>query len=152
MENPNASWINGRGTWVTCVALVIIMKIIFSALPGVSNEFSWTLTNVSYNVLTFIFFHFMEGSPFDTNQGEYAQQTLWEQMDEGSQYSPSKKFLVVLPIALFLLSVHFSDYDSITFYTNFAALIISLVPKLPSTHGFRLFRPGHKHIIEWSGQ
>jgi hypothetical protein len=141
MENPNAAWVNGRGTWVTCVFLVIFMKVVFSLIPGVSNDMAWTLTNISYNLITFIFFHCLEGVPFDTNQGEYFQQTLWEQMDEGSQYSPSKKFLVVLPTVLFLISVHFSDYDAFAFYINFASLILSLVPKLPSTYGFRLFKP-----------
>ena len=52
IENPNSSWFNLRGAWLTNVLIVVVMKISFSILPGVSPEISWTLTNLTYNIVS----------------------------------------------------------------------------------------------------
>jgi hypothetical protein len=45
-------------------------------------------------------FHWAIGTPFEYNQGEFMGLTLWEQMDEGEQYTPNKKFFTAFPIFL----------------------------------------------------
>lgn len=47
-------------------------------------------------------FHYVTGIPFEseTHGGAYDELTLWEQIDEGAQYTPAKKWLVCTPIAL----------------------------------------------------
>ncbi|TPX34460.1 hypothetical protein SmJEL517_g02889 [Synchytrium microbalum] len=139
MDNPNSSWVNHRGAWVTNVAMIVGLKIVFSSIPGMSSEASWTLTNLSYNLGTFIMFHWVSGTPFTLNQNENADLTLWEQMDGGLQFTPSKKFLFGLPIVLFLLSTHYTHYDFATFMINLTSLSVVLVSKLPSMHMKRLF-------------
>jgi hypothetical protein len=41
----------------------------------------------------------MTGTPFES-QGQFDGLTLWEQMDAGVQFTPSKKFLTAVPIVL----------------------------------------------------
>lgn len=51
LENPNSSWVNLRGTWLSNVLIVVVLKVAFSILPGVTPEISWTLTNLTYNIV-----------------------------------------------------------------------------------------------------
>lgn len=50
-SNPNTTWLNLRGTWLTNVLLVVAFLFVFSLLPGMTRELSWTLTNVTYNIV-----------------------------------------------------------------------------------------------------
>ena len=47
-------------------------------------------------------FHYVTGIPFqsDLHSGAYDDLTLWEQIDQGAQYTPAKKWLMVVPILL----------------------------------------------------
>lgn len=49
--NPNAEWLNFRGTWVTNILLTVALGLLFSAVPGVTRETAWTLTNLTYNIV-----------------------------------------------------------------------------------------------------
>lgn len=54
------------------------------------------LTKVSY-----IMFHYVTGTPFESNAGAYDGLTLWEQIDDGAHFTPTKKWLTSLPILLY---------------------------------------------------
>ena len=56
-----------------------------------------TATQISYFV-----FHWATGIPFqsDLHGGAYDDLTLWEQIDGGAQYTPTKKWLITFPIIL----------------------------------------------------
>lgn len=86
-------------------------------------------------------FHQVKGTPFDFNGGAYDNLTMWEQIDDGAQYTPAKKFLVGVPIALFLISTHYSNYDLNLFILNFISCMIVVIPKLPSSHRLRVTLP-----------
>jgi len=45
-------------------------------------------------------FHYVTGTPFESNGGVYDELTLWEQIDEGAQYTPAKKWLTSVPIGV----------------------------------------------------
>lgn len=77
-------------------------------------------------------FHWVRGIPFEFNAGAYDHLNMWEQIDDGDQYTPAKKFLLSVPIVLFLLSVHFSRYDLTCFIINLMATLAVVIPKLPS--------------------
>jgi hypothetical protein len=95
-------------------------------------------------------FHWATGVPFhnEMHSGAYDELTLWEQIDEGAQYTPAKKWLVSVPIVLyvitftlclcsivnisrFLVSTHYTNYNPWIFALNITALVFNLVPKLP---------------------
>lgn len=52
----------------------------------------------------YVILHLSKGTPFETaDQGQSRFRTVWEQLDYGVQYSPTKKFLTVVPIILWVL-------------------------------------------------
>ena len=89
------------------------------------------MTNITYMCGSYIMFHYVRGVPFDFNAGAYDNLNLWEQIDNGAQYTPSKKFLLSVPIVLFLMSTHYTHYGSIYFMINMFATLAVVIPKLP---------------------
>ncbi|KAG4304462.1 hypothetical protein PORY_002172 [Pneumocystis oryctolagi] len=138
-SNFNCNWVNFKGAWVIHIVVISCLKIFYNAFPAVSQELSWTLTNLTYMLSSYIMFHWVKGIPFEFNSGAYDNLTMWEQMDNGAQYTPAKKYLTTVPIILFLLSTHYTHYDFWMFFINLWALVMVLVPKLPSTHRKRIF-------------
>ncbi|EPQ59194.1 Orm1 type endoplasmic reticulum protein [Gloeophyllum trabeum ATCC 11539] len=138
--NVNAEWVNRKGAWLIHPVLIVAGKILIDTLPGMNQQVSWTLTNLLYIILSYFIFHWQTGIPFDNelHGGAYDDLTLWEQIDEGAQYTPAKKWLITVPIVLFLLSTHFTQYNPWVFAINLTALILGLVPKLPQAHRQRV--------------
>ena len=119
------------GAWMIHVFLIAGLKIFYNIIPGVSQETSWTLTNISYMFGSYLMFHYVRGVPFEFNAGAYDNLNMWEQIDNGDQYTPAKKFLLSVPIVLFLLSTHYTHYDLTYFTINFLAVLAVVIPKLP---------------------
>ena len=76
------------------------LRLGFAVVPGINSAWAWTLTNLFYNLVSFLMFHGIQGVPFVLNQNEYEELTLWEQIDNGAHFTPSKKFLTAVPIIL----------------------------------------------------
>lgn len=139
-NNENAAWVNAPGAWLIHPVLICCGKLLIDAIPGMTQDVSWTIVNLSYITFSFIMFHHVTGLPFEstmTTSGAYDDLTLWEQIDSGAQYTPAKKWLTSVPIGLFLISTHYTRYDYVLFALNFAALIFVLFPKLPVLHRLR---------------
>lgn len=119
------------GAWTIHLILIMCLKIFYDIIPGVSQETSWTLTNISYMAGSYLMFHYVRGVPFEFNAGAYDNLNMWEQIDDGAQYTPAKKFLLSVPIVLFLLSTHYTHYDLTYFTINFLAVMAVVIPKLP---------------------
>ncbi|KAK7527514.1 ORMDL family-domain-containing protein [Phyllosticta citriasiana] len=132
LPNLNAQWVNAKGAWAIHFVLILCLKIFYDIIPGVSQETSWTLTNISYMFGSYLMFHWVRGVPFDFNAGAYDNLNMWEQIDNGDQYTPAKKFLLSVPIVLFLISTHYTHYDLTFFLINFMATIAVVIPKLPA--------------------
>jgi hypothetical protein len=123
------------------IVLILLLKLVYDSVPGLTQELSWTLTNLTYVIGSYVMFHYVTGIPFEFNAGAYDSLTLWEQIDDGDQYTPTKKYLLGVPIGLFLISTHYTHYDLQMFIINCAACIFSVIPKLPSSHRLRLTVP-----------
>ncbi|KAH9899501.1 Orm1 type endoplasmic reticulum protein [Cubamyces lactineus] len=132
-DNVNAEWVNRKGAWLIHPVLIFAGKVVIDTIPGMRQEVSWTL-------LSYLMFHYVTGIPFhsDLHGGVYDNLTLWEQIDEGAQYTPAKKWLFIVPITLFLASTHYTHYDPWLFAVNLTALILVLIPKLPVFHRYRV--------------
>lgn len=126
-----ANFLSETGAWTIHFVLILALKIIYDIVPGVSQETSWTLTNITYMIGSYIMFHHVRGVPFEFNGGAYDNLNMWEQIDDGAQYTPAKKFLMSVPIVLFLLSTHYTHYDLTYFVINFLAVLAVIIPKLP---------------------
>ena len=119
------------GAWTIHIVLIAALKLLFNVVPTVSQETSWTLTNITYMATTYLMFHYVRGVPFEFNAGAYDNLNMWEQIDNGDQYTPAKKFLLAIPILLFLVSTHYTHYGGWHFGINVLALFAVVVPKLP---------------------
>lgn len=138
--NINANWVNAKGAWLIHVVLIMCGKIIIDTIPGMTQQVSWTLVNLFYLTLSYLMFHWVTGIPFenDLHGGAYDDLTLWEQIDDGAQYTPAKKWLFCVPIALFLASTHYTNYNPWLFAINLTALVFVLIAKLPQLHRQRV--------------
>ena len=94
-------------------------------------------------------FHYVRGVPFDFNSGAYDNLNMWEQIDNGDQYTPAKKFLLMVPIGLFLISTHYTRYDLTYFIINTLATLAVLIPNLPSVCITSSQR--NSHTDDWTG-
>lgn len=65
--------------------LIILLKIVYDIVPSISQETSWTLTNITYMFGSYLMFHWVRGVPFEFNAGAYDNLNMWEQLD-GGQY------------------------------------------------------------------
>ncbi|KAK9467453.1 ORMDL family-domain-containing protein [Lipomyces arxii] len=149
LPNLNANWVHNKGAWAIHFVLIACLKIFYDLVPGVSQELSWTLTNISYVVGSYLMFHYVTGIPFEFNAGAYDNLNMWEQIDNGDQYTPTKKFLLGVPIALFLISTHYTHYDLGMFALNCLACLVVVIPKLPSSHRVRLSVPEMMTSSSW---
>lgn len=138
LPNLNANWVNGKGAWTIHLVIIAGLKILYDIIPGVSQETSWTLVNITYMMGSYLMFHYVRGIPFEFNAGAYDNLNMWEQIDDGAQYTPAKKFLLSVPIILFLLSTHYTHYDLAYFTINFLACLFVVIPKLPASHRMRI--------------
>ena len=120
------------GAWLIHPLLILFVHLFFHLLPiPLSQEMIWTLTNISYMCGHFLMFHYVRGVPFDFNSGAYDNLNMWEQIDNGDQYTPAKKFLLAVPIVLFLISTHYTRYGGFHFAINLCATAMVVLPKLP---------------------
>lgn len=89
--------------------------------------------------ITYHFFHWKKGTPFADDQGMYNTLTWWEQMDNGKQLTRNRKFLVVVPVVLYLIASHTTDYQHPMLFLNTLAAAVLVVAKLPNMHKVRIF-------------
>ncbi|KAK5092835.1 sphingolipid homeostasis protein orm1 [Exophiala xenobiotica] len=138
--NLNSQWVNAKGGHGSCTESgqgKAWLTIFYDIIPGMTQEISWTLVNITYMTGSYLMFHWVRGVPFEFNAGAYDHLNMWEQIDNGDQYTPAKKFLLTVPIVLFLLSTHYTHYDLTYFIINFLALMAVVIPKLPFAHRMR---------------
>ncbi|KAL8993745.1 MAG: hypothetical protein Q9169_006111 [Polycauliona sp. 2 TL-2023] len=131
IPNLNANWVNAKGAWVIHIVLIVALKVFYSIIPGIQHDTSWFLTNITYLFGSYLMFHWVRGIPFEFNAGAYDNLNMWEQMDNGEQFTPTKKYLLSVPICLFLVSTHYTHYDLTYFTLNVMALFGVIIPKLP---------------------
>ncbi|KAK5164937.1 sphingolipid homeostasis protein orm1 [Saxophila tyrrhenica] len=147
LPNLNAQWVNAKGAWLIHIICILLLKILYDIIPSISQETSWTLVNTTYMFATYLMFHYVRGIPFEFNAGAYDNLNMWEQIDNEDQYTPAKKFLLAVPICLFLVSTHYTRYDLVLFVVNLLATAAVVVPKLPALHRMRFsfFNPDLEH-------
>jgi hypothetical protein len=140
------------------------VHIILLSIPWdmFSVAWVWTITNVGHNAISFSFLHWvsrsftrrsekgalvkgahlifqMKSHPWMTfDQGSCRRLTHWEQIDHGLQYTPTRKFLTIVPICLFIAASFYTKYDKVHFVLNSVSLASVLIPKLPVFHRVRL--------------
>ncbi|CAG2107177.1 unnamed protein product, partial [Medioppia subpectinata] len=99
--NPNARWLSSRGMWLSYGCGVLVLHLALLSFPFLSVAWVWTLTNCIHNLVMFVFLHLLKGTPWESgDQGKVRKLTHWEQIDDGIQFTSTRKFLTVVPIIL----------------------------------------------------
>ena len=136
--NKNVQFIDNPICWVFYTLLFLAIRVILSGI-GVPPQAAWTVVNIIHGSLSFVFFHWIKGTPFIDDHGTYAQFTFWEQIDDQFQFTRAKKFLMIFPIILFFLALDAGKWELAYVWMNFPILFISILPKMAFMHGIRLF-------------
>jgi len=136
--DPNTAWANLTSTWVVyCVAVTIVRLVLWATLPDPC--IGWSILNMSHSAATFVLFHWLKGSPFD-DKHKLVYYTFWEQIDHGVQWTPTRKFLMVVPVLIYALTVNCSRIwvKEPLFIANTVAFALALIPKMPFMNHVRL--------------
>ena len=64
--------------------------------------------------------------------------TFWEQIDDGVQFTSTRKFFTIVPVALFLLATNASDFSRQPLGINLLVVVVLLIAKLSSMHKVRI--------------
>merc|ERR1712093_468505 len=68
-----------------------LLAIIFS------TSYPWQLTFLAHSILTFWLFHWNKGTPSQFSDGTDESCTFWELIDQGQQWTSSRKFYMLWP-------------------------------------------------------
>eukprot|EP00124_Ichthyophonus_hoferi_P000854 Ihof_evm7s36 gene=Ihof_evmTU7s36 len=97
LPNPNITVFEHPASYVIYILFIVMGRILAGSF---SSDLSviWTVVNTGHNIITYVIFHNLKGTPFDQDQGKYARLTYWEQLDYGEQYTVLRKFYTLVPI------------------------------------------------------
>ncbi|XP_062517446.1 ORM1-like protein 2 [Corticium candelabrum] len=138
---PNTKWMNSRGIFGFYVLIVFLLYFVLLSVPFIASPVAWTLTHCIHSAFSYLFLHCLKGSPFqnDGNQGKSRPLTHWEQIDDGTHWTTTKKLLTIVPIALFFVASFVTNYSPMHFLVNGPFLALALLPKFPVFHKRRFF-------------
>lgn len=132
--SQNVSWIFQKGSYLTHMLVVFFINLIFRLF--ISTSLSIQLTVISYNIITFILFHWIKGDPFETKFEGY---TFWEQVVEQLEFNNATLFLGLFPLLLFFISTYIIYWNEKLYIIGIISLFIVIIPKLGFMHRRRLF-------------
>lgn len=127
--SQNISWTIQKGSWLIHFVLTFLFWIVFSQIWGYSK--GWQVSVICYNFITFFFFHWIVGDPFDTN---YRGFTFWEQMAVQLGQTSTLKFMAIYPVLLFMFVNRLVDWDKKLLCIAVISLALVVVPKLGFMH------------------
>ncbi|EPS68280.1 hypothetical protein M569_06491 [Genlisea aurea] len=137
--NKNTEWFTYPGVWTAYILILLFSWLVVLSVFGCSAGVAWTVVHLFHSVITYHFFHWKKGTPFADDQGIYNMLTWWEQIDNGKQLTLNRKFLTVIPVALYLIASHSTSYQSPMLLINTLAVFILVVAKFPHMHKVRIF-------------
>ncbi|KAG9395663.1 hypothetical protein J8273_2867 [Carpediemonas membranifera] len=128
--NQNTLFIRNKSSWLFyLLALVGAYGILSLFHPVLDTHQIWTILHIGHAVVTFIFFHWIKGSPIDDEQGKISDQTWWEQLaHSGARATP--KFLIVIPTVLYMLTNLATHDHAGLVVPNLLCYLILMIPKL----------------------
>ncbi|CAA6666875.1 unnamed protein product [Spirodela intermedia] len=137
--NKNTEWFMYPGVWTIYILILFFAWIAVLSVAACSPGTAWTIVNLFHFGVTYHYFHWKKGTPFAEDQGVYNALTWWEQMDNGKQLTQNRKFLTVVPVILYLIASHTSNYQRPMLFLNSLAAFVLVVAKFPNMHKVRIF-------------
>ncbi|KAG9389438.1 hypothetical protein J8273_8730 [Carpediemonas membranifera] len=132
--NQNTLFIRNKSSWLFyLLALLASYGVLNLFNPVLETHQIWTILHIGHAVVTFIFFHWIKGSPIDDEQGKISDQTWWEQLTHsGARATP--KFLIVVPTVLYMITNCFTHEQAHLVVPNLVCFLILVIPKLHRPH------------------
>ena len=132
--SSNVSWTIQKGSWLVHFVITGLISLTFIQIFGRNKGLQLAL--ISYNCISFLFFHWIVGDPFNS---EYKDFTFWEQMTIQLEDSSSLTFMALYPVILFF-AVHRSvEWEKPLFVIATISLLFVVIPKLGFMHMKRVF-------------
>jgi len=141
--NRNTEWVKSPYFFFAYYALIFVSNwCVFLILRAVGKgyaTYSWSIINILHSVISFLIMHWYKGVPFTlhADQGRYDKETFWEQIDEGRQWTSSKKKFMVVPPMLFVMSI-INAPGLYSIVLNVTFFLIAFLGKLPYFHHLRI--------------
>ena len=134
--NKNTNWLDSSSAWLWYVSLIVATWLALSVVMDGGK--AWTYVHLLHGVITFYLLHWNKGSPVQEDQGKWDALTFWEQLDDGIQGTTTRKFFTVVPVVLFLLATHGSDFRTQPLFLNLLVVVVLVIAKMPSMHRVRI--------------
>lgn len=140
--NRNTEWMKEQGgMWmlglIYPLCLVGIWATVFT-ITSMTVAYALSVTNITHGVLSFALLHWIKGSPDFYDQGTFNGLTYWEQIDNGEPWTWTKKYLILVPTVLTLLTLVASNYNIEYVAVNLPIWLTLVVAKLPMMEGVRI--------------
>jgi hypothetical protein len=134
--NLNTNWLDNPAAWLFYALLIALGWVVASGLtdPGMA----WTWVHIGHGLVTYYLLHWNKGSPVGADQGKWDALTFWEQIDDGVQFTATRKFFTAVPVALFLLATHSAEYARQPLGVNLLVVVVLVVAKLSAMHRVRI--------------
>lgn len=100
---------------------------------------AWTYVHLIHGVATYYLLHWIKGSSNPEDQGRYQALTFWEQVDNEAYGTRNRKIFTVVPVGLFVLATHGTDFRKQPLGLNLAVMLSLLIAKLAALHKVRFF-------------
>lgn len=55
VDNPNESWVDSKGVWLTYVLMIVVGHLVILSIPFFDTPIAWTLTNNAHNLVNILF-------------------------------------------------------------------------------------------------
>lgn len=146
IEDPSthSSFVSKSGFRVMYIVLLLAAWALLHTVHFVDNAgTAWCWILRGHAVVTFILFHWIKGAPETgiLEEEKLQSQTFWEQIDAGYVGTPSRRFLVAMPVAIFFIALFFNVHhdDLWTLSINALLTLIVVAAKHESLFGVRIF-------------
>lgn len=136
-DNVNVSFLDSRGFWVF-YGMVIGVFQFFLWMLQVPSTLSASIIHLLHTILTFRLLHWNKGSVALQDYGVYDDLTFWEQIDDGKQYTVTRKLMTIVPVLIFLWASYESSWKLEFLVINSIALVIILLAKTPYMYRVRI--------------
>ena len=137
----NTNWLDSPGVWVWYLSVIGLSWLALTAITSDSG-LAWTYVHLVHGVASYWLLHWTKGSFAPEDQGRYGSLTLWEQVDNEMYGTSTRKFLTAVPLGLFVLATHGTDFRKQPLGLNFLVVLVLLIAKLPALHKVRFFGIG----------
>ena len=152
-RNRNADWLDTGTSFLLVTylgAIAAFQLAAMAAVPyvpfmsGVVDRVgigaSWTLTNVTHGVITYVYLHWIKGSPNFYEQGEMNAMTTWEQIESSPNRAREnqKRVIIIVPALLCHAACQFAMYDKGMCLINVIVWVVVTLGKMGFMCGVRI--------------